>query len=263
MKLIPCRRRKIGGYKVRGRFGERVFACEDADGHTVAVKRWSFRYRQDAWRVEREIATQWRLDHDNIVRVLGHVSTRRHVLMRMEMAGGGVTLHDRIACGSERVSGDASRGIFRQLVCALNYLHVDQRLSHGDVTPRHLILCASPRERLVKLFDFRHARLCCTERGELIPHREAHGARHYAAREISRKVAHDCRCGDVWSAALCLAAMFANRLEFDPDRCGWVDCICEMIVDEPCVCDVIRRCLHVDPCMRFTTTQILAHPLLN
>ena len=97
-----------------------------------------------------EVALWSRLSHPHIVQLLAVVETPTTVLMVMELVEAGPLLEHINDAEDGRLTEDAARPIFRQLLLALQHCH-SHRVVHGDVKPENVLLT---RTGHVKLGDF-------------------------------------------------------------------------------------------------------------
>jgi calcium-dependent protein kinase len=106
-----------------------------------------------------EIAILMRLDHPNIVKMYETYEDSKSFCMVMEMCQGG-ELFDTIVDKSE-ISESHEANIFRQMVMAVNYLHLNN-IVHRDLKPENIMLYDEEASTIVKLIDFGIAKQCFT-----------------------------------------------------------------------------------------------------
>ena len=133
-----------------------IYKAHDTEsGATVVLKVPHFQYESDlvfSQRFRREEEVGQRLDHPNIVRLLGPQEKSR-VYLAMEYVEG-CTLRARIQPGHPFGTTDALE-IATQLCAALDYLHANG-VVHRDLKPENIMLTPGGQ---VKLLDFGIARL--------------------------------------------------------------------------------------------------------
>ena len=132
-----------------------IYKAHDVEsGATVVLKVPHFQYESDivfSQRFRREEEVGQRLDHPNVVRILGPQEKSR-VYLAMEYVPG-CTLRARMQSGQPIARTEALE-IATQLCAALDYLHANG-VVHRDLKPENIILTPGGQ---VKLVDFGIAR---------------------------------------------------------------------------------------------------------
>jgi calcium-dependent protein kinase len=214
--VIPRRHLSIGvpvGDSVdvlgKGTFGHVVRCCQSIRNQTrfVAVK---FSDYSDCLSHELDVLS--RLDHPNIVRLLG--TTDLGGLVLEDCSGG--ELFSLIAKRGPLGESEA-RGMFHQVLRGLNYLHTVARVVHRDLKPENILL--SPTG-VVRICDFGTA-VALSESKLKAAGRI--GSLSYAAPEVYIS-AHSDYSSDMWSAGvilyvmLCAASPFRRPADKEPER---------------------------------------------
>ncbi|KAJ1275742.1 hypothetical protein BS78_05G159400 [Paspalum vaginatum] len=130
------------------------------DGHQqqVAIKRFSSESSsQGRKEFEAEVRIISRLRHRNLVRLLGWCDSSKGLLLIYELVPEG-SLDEHIHSNDSFLTWPQRYKIILGLASALHYLHMDweQRVVHGDIKPRNIMLDSSYN---TKLGDFGLARL--------------------------------------------------------------------------------------------------------
>ena len=131
-------------------------AIHKESSFTVAIKTYDKRHlakdpnAQDA--LHKEILTLSQVDHPNVMALFEVIDTRMNVNLVMEMCNGKSLYHYIKKKDSMRLHEDECRGIFRQIVAGLAYLH-DNDIVHRDLKLDNILIDPSEGNR-VKLIDF-------------------------------------------------------------------------------------------------------------
>jgi len=155
---LPVAGESVGPYTVLGPLGAggiaSVFRAVDARGGRVALKilHPSKLDTREVQRFSREAETLARLDHPNIVRLLGHGEHRGLPWLAMELVDGGDLgqLVERWKSDPPPDRWQRVEHILRGLCEALDYLH-RQQIVHRDLKPSNVLLSTAGT---VKLTDF-------------------------------------------------------------------------------------------------------------
>ena len=244
-------------------------AIDASKRRNVAVKRSAKDKEHDSLRNERAILAT--IDHPYIVKLYGFVPTPGGpVWQLMEDCPDG-ELFSLIA--AEGALPDATAAIYyRQILGALNHLHVVMRIVHRDLKPENILLTHG--RKVVKLCDFGTATKLSSSRGSKASGRI--GSLSYAAPEIYQSSQADF-ASDMWSAGVllyvmcCAASPFRSSEDKDPEREAvervkradmnkkrdkW-----KKIKNGPK--RIILSLLQVDAGRRLTASQVLSDPWLN
>ncbi|KAH9043116.1 kinase-like protein [Lactarius pseudohatsudake] len=214
----------------------------------------------------RELGIIAKVKHPNIIRFHGAYMSPSYseVKVVMEICPGksleaiGKRIKERGARVSEKVAGRLAEGILQGLA----YLH-SKKLIHRDIKPSNILLS---REGVVKLCDFGAS-------GELIKSAAgtpSTGTTFYMAPERLSGLEYSIRA-DVWSTGLSLLELLKNRFPFSNDMPP-IELMAYVTQSEPpqledeaevrwsdAMKDFIKETLRVDPVLRPTPKEMLAH----
>lgn len=160
--------------------------------------------------LQEEVKLQASMDHPHIARLFETFEDSQHIDIVMELCEGGDVLHliEKSGCLPESQAGD----VFRQLMCALSYMHQRCHVAHRDIKPENLVLKEreTAGERVtIKLIDFGFARKL-EDGGRL---KTICGTPLYVAPEVfSGSYSEKC---DIWSSGVTLHYMLLGRPPFD------------------------------------------------
>eukprot|EP00310_Coccolithus_braarudii_P021903 CAMPEP_0183343852 /NCGR_PEP_ID=MMETSP0164_2-20130417/9670_1 /TAXON_ID=221442 /ORGANISM="Coccolithus pelagicus ssp braarudi, Strain PLY182g" /LENGTH=323 /DNA_ID=CAMNT_0025514755 /DNA_START=1 /DNA_END=969 /DNA_ORIENTATION=- len=190
--------------------------------------------------VQRKVLSEARilknLDHPNVIKFHEIIEDEDELLLIMELVEGG-ELFDRV---NKKGPFDeaAARGVMRQLLKALEYLH-SQNIVHRDLKLENILLVESSdptAELQVKIADFGLAKLIGG--GKMTS--TFCGTPQYFAPEVleSRNSArgYDAAC-DMWSLGVILYILLVGYAPFDENRPRWDD----RSAPVPSIFDQIRR----------------------
>jgi serine/threonine protein kinase len=195
---------KRGSLLGRGSFGSVFVAFDVLRGNLLAVKQVNLRTHcpQQSQQIEaavhREISLLRRVQHPNLVRLVGvniHVEV---VEIVMEYAPGG-TITDLLSTYGS-FTEQLCKSYMRQLVAGIMYLHDECEIVHRDVKGSNILVCL---DGLVKLADFGCAAHVNDCKGRV-------GTTPYMAPEVARGTSHNGKA-DVWSAGCCLLEMLQGN----------------------------------------------------
>lgn len=209
--------------------------------------------------IEREIIIMKLLTHPNVLRLYDVWETSKALYLVLEYVEGG-ELFDLLVERGPLHEQEAIK-YFRQIILGTAYCHA-LGICHRDLKPENLLLDANLN---VKLADFGMAAL--ESNGKLLE--TSCGSPHYAAPEIVSGLKYHGAASDVWSCGVILFALLTGRLPFDDEnirnlllkvQAGTFDMPDEI---SPHAQSLIAQMLTVDPMLRISTAEVLAHPLLN
>ena len=107
---------------------------------------------------------------------------------------------------SDRLSEEKATNLFRQLVCAIFYLH-DRNIAHRDISPESILLDANDQ---IKLCDFGQAVTVKPGVKRSIKNNMCPGKTGYRSPEVLRCQHYDPRALDVWSCGVTLFIMLVG-----------------------------------------------------
>ncbi|XP_076584958.1 maternal embryonic leucine zipper kinase [Chaetodon auriga] len=228
-------------------------------GEMVAIKIMNKRdLGDDLPRVKVEIEAMKNLSHQHICRLYHVIETSTQIFMVLEYCTGG-ELFDYIIA-KDRLSEEETRVFFRQIVCAMAYVH-SQGYAHRDLKPENLLI---DEDHNLKLIDFG---LCAKPKGGLSYElMTCCGSPAYAAPELIQGKAYIGSEADVWSMGVLLFALLCGYLPFDDDNCMVLyRKITRGKYDNPRWLSpgsvlLLNQMLQVDPKRRPTVGRLLDHP---
>jgi len=135
----------------KGTYGKVKLANDKRTGKQVAIKvihKNRIENTQDLARVRREIEFMSNLNHPHIVKILEVYESSEKIILVMEYASGG-ELYDYLN-ERKRISETEARGIFRQIVSAVHFLHKN-RIVHRDLKLENILI---DQNGDIKLADF-------------------------------------------------------------------------------------------------------------
>lgn len=249
-------------YYILGTVGEGSFAQVKVALHLitqtlVAIKILKRGTRKD-FLVISEIDLMTSLYHNHVIRLLQIIDTDRKTFLVMEYAAQGSLrklVNKRGPLGEEE-----ARSIFRELCLAVNYIH-SQNIAHRDIKAENVLL---DWEGHVKLSDFGLSkRLASGEKAKGFC-----GTAQYCAPEVFGHTQYDMLPADIWSMGILLYYLVLGKLPYKGtvhskiryqilSRSCWIPYHLS-----PQLRNLLKRLMTIDPTMRPSTTEILAHPWL-
>lgn len=205
---------EVDGYLIRQEIGRggmgRVYRAEHkVTGQEAALKMLLPQLINDARlkaRFVNEAKVLARLEHDNLVRLLGFIESERRAFIVMPYVAG--TTLDRRMQRQGRLSLDEALDLFRQMVDGLDHMH-RHGVMHRDLKPSNVIIQADGR---VKITDFGIARAVGSEK--LTMDGMVVGTAEYLAPEQANGTLRDDLRSDVYSLAILLYEMLTGRVPF-------------------------------------------------
>lgn len=205
------------------------------------------------------------VEHDKIVKLLGHYQEKDMVYLVLENMEGG-ELFDRIVHKS-KYSEKEARDLIRSLLGTLDYIH-SKNIVHRDLKPENLLLPSETIDTDVKFADFGFAKRV----ENLLPNECPCGSPGYVAPEVLKSVPYGCEV-DVWSMGVICYVLLAGYPPFyDEDQAKLFKKIKQGKFRfhndywkhvSPEACDLITNMLTVNQKKRWTTKQLLQHKWLK
>lgn len=187
----------------KGSYGEVVLMRDKGDGSFVAakvIKKCEIRDERERAAIFNEISIQKRVEHENVVGLLGHGEDSSRIYMVMECVRRGNLFGHLRRKGS---FGEREAFFFFAQACsAVHFLH-SHCIVHRDIKPENLLLS---HNGLLKLCDFG----CAALEGE---NANYCGTVEYMAPEIILGKRSD-RKADVWSLGVLLYEMLKGYVPF-------------------------------------------------
>ena len=267
-----------GGYstvfRVKNRKTNEEYACKE-----LVKKRI-----KDIQKFENEVNIMSKCDHPNIVKLIEiYENGPRYELIMEECIGGTLftRLTDKIEDYGETFSEKEAAQIFKQIISAINYCHI-QGIVHRDLKMENVLFIEKDKKNFdIKIIDFglsQYAQyhlvnlmdLISSEKIKTINMNLSVGTPHYIAPEVI-KGKYNQKC-DIWSAGVILYAILSGKFPFngktdkeiykailkssyDLTKSPW-----DTISNE--AKDLIKNML-CDEDKRFSSEKILTHPWLT
>ncbi|CAJ0598544.1 unnamed protein product [Cylicocyclus nassatus] len=250
----------IGRPLGKGKFGSVFVARSKEEKIIVALKvlfKEQIRKHNVMHQVKREIEIQYHLRHPNILRLKGYFHDKERVYIILEYADGG-ELYSRMKKKGRLEEPEAARCV-RQLADALSYCH-SKRVIHRDIKPENILLDSKGN---VKVADFGWAVVSPNSRRQTVC-----GTLDYLPPEMISGKPHD-HTVDNWAIGILLFEMLVGKPPFEyPEQNQTLQAImnCRYIIPSfvsPGPTDLIRRLVVKEPSMRYSLTQVLAHPWIK
>lgn len=211
-----------------------------------------------------EIQILKEIDHPNILNIVEFFQNDKNLFLVMEQLDGG-ELFDRII-EQKKMSEKQAQEIMKQVLSAVAYLHC-RKIIHRDLKPENLMFESKKPDCPVKIIDFGTSRKF--KPAEKL--KAKMGTAYYIAPEVLNK-SYDEKC-DIWSCGVILYVLLCGYPPFNGkndevifrkikegtfvfQKEDWEGISCEAQ-------DLIRKMLTVDPSMRLSAEQALAHPWLK
>ncbi|GFR42823.1 hypothetical protein Agub_g3780, partial [Astrephomene gubernaculifera] len=188
-----------------GSFGKVYKGRRKCTGQITAMK---FILKQgksekDIKNLRQEIEILRQLRHENIVQLLDAFETKTEFCVVMEYAQGELF---EILEDDQSLPEDVVRGIAKQLVRALHYLH-SNRIIHRDMKPQNILICSNG---VVKLCDFGFARAMSCNTMVLT---SIKGTPLYMAPELVQEQPYN-HTVDLWSLGVILFELYVGQPPF-------------------------------------------------
>mmetsp|Transcript_3603 Transcript_3603/g.10593 ORF Transcript_3603/g.10593 Transcript_3603/m.10593 type:complete len:434 (+) Transcript_3603:49-1350(+) len=259
-------------WEVGRRLGEGKFAavyeCACPGRTTRVAAKFVDRSRLSPWaqaQLNTEIEVCGYLRHPHITHFHGSLRHGRYTILLLELSEGG-ELFERIVEKDSFRECDAAR-LMRQLLSAVSYLH-SKRIAHRDLKPENLLLDSEEDDANLRVADFGSCKVFKMG-DELDPMMASTpcGSMGYAAPEQIRQQLYEHQC-DLWSAGVIAYVLLSGCMPFDPSTYAgssftltfpdhlWSSTSTDAV-------DFIKQLLQVDPHLRPTAQQALAHRWLT
>ena len=237
--------------KVRVKSNGKIYALKEMNLNTI--------HPNDLRNIEREVKTQKRLDHPNVVHLYEYIKTDNNVMyLLLEYADNNNMFH---YIQKTKPDERMIHKLFFQTVQAIEYIH-NKNIMHRDLKPENILLDANFN---AKVCDFGW----CAEWNEIERRQTFCGTNEYMAPEIHAAQKQDFMI-DIWAMGILLYEMYHKRAPFtgrSPKD------IYENISKKrikytanpmcPEAKDMIDRILQLNPKNRLKIDQIFAHPYFS
>ena len=135
-----------------GAFGTVYKAIDNETNVTVAIKQIT-KTNSNYTSIMKEIAILKSLHHPNIVKYESFIETASYIYIIMEYLSGG-TLRAYITSHKDTLNENTARVITKQLLNAVEYLHLTCDICHRDIKPSNIMLSNENDITCIKLLDF-------------------------------------------------------------------------------------------------------------
>ncbi|XP_051058007.1 sperm motility kinase X-like [Phodopus roborovskii] len=187
----------------KGAFAEVKLAYHLHTEVQVAIKVLKMGTKNDS-SVKTEMDIMKTLNHPNITQLFHLINTKEYTYMVMEhVAGGDLVSHvERVG----RLQEDTAQHIFAQVVCAVDYCHMNG-IAHRDIKLDNILMDGKGN---IKLCDFGLAAQVTPGQGT----KGFCGTLEYCAPELFCDTEYDARAVDIWSMGVVLYAMVTASFPF-------------------------------------------------
>jgi len=217
----------------------------------------------------REIKIMSVLNHENIVRLYGHVETSNHLYLVMEFCSGMDLTHHK------DIGEEQALNYMRQLVAGLTMLR-EKRIAHRDLKPENILLSDNSPDATLKIADFGVARTL--DDGSLA--KTYVGTPYYMAPEVSKiyqqaqGISRYNESADLWSLGVIVYELLAGRKLFqgatDQSHLSLMQCNAQEINNcinalpaSPALKDLLSNILRYNPSDRIHFQDLQHHPLIE
>ncbi|KEG10437.1 kinase [Trypanosoma grayi] len=260
----------------RGGFGT-VYKCINLEtGQLVAVKEVRLAAEPDgnsAEELRSEFELLSRVEHPNIIRLLGHRVGRRHARLFLEWAAGG-SLYDmmkHIGALSSGLQEDLVRSYVQQILAALQCLH-EHGIIHRDLKPQNVLV---DHAGVLRVTDFGLSRLLSDEASVI--ETVIAGTPRYMAPETIRAGRFSCG-SDLWAVGATMSELLTGRTPWShlqPPHVQQMPSLLHHISNHPDEHPVIpehisdaakefmMQCFRPEPRERGTAASLLQHTFLK
>lgn len=180
-----------------------------SDGKKVALKTYE-KYRltdpSKKKNVGREIEILKKLEHPNVVRIFDVIETPKQLHLVLEFVPGGSLGAMLKKRQNRRLEEFECKGLFRQLVAAIEYIH-SQKVTHRDLKLENLLL---ENESVIKIIDFGFSTCFSHEKKVKL----FCGTPTYMAPEIVSRKEYSGPPADIWALGILLYVMLSGCFPF-------------------------------------------------
>ncbi|KAI1714729.1 protein kinase domain-containing protein [Ditylenchus destructor] len=257
---------EVGRFLGKGGFAKCFLATSDQQEFALKViSKSTIQKPSHATKIKREILTHYSLRHPNIVALYSSFEDAENRYMLLEYCPNR-TLADYIESTPGRFINEPNALIFlKQLLKAVNYLHIDCGILHRDIKPGNILLS---REFTVKLADFGF----CASIKEL-EQRTEHavcGTPNYVPYEVIQRMGHSVY-SESWAIACTFYCMLYGKPPFHSESLETTYAKirhCDYIFPSHFPVsmkaqDFVRRILVADRLKRLTVDGMIIHPIFS
>jgi len=243
----------------KGAFGKVFLGVHLLTGKHVAVKSIEKKYIKEESsqkKIFQEVLILKKMKHQKVIKLLEVFENKRYLFIVLEYASKGDLL--RYVKRKGRLSEEAAKELFKQIVSGLRYCHQNLVL-HRDIKLDNILL---DENRTVKICDFGVSRF--VKKGQVI--KEQCGTPAYIAPEIIRDKGYEGCYADIWSLGVVLYAMVTGTVPFKADNIEDLHKVilkgkysAPSFLSENCK-DLISKMLKLNPYSRINIDVLDEHP---
>jgi len=267
---VPCQY-KTGKTLGQGTYAVVKEAVKISTGEYFACKVINKRLmegREHMVRNEIQVLKKVSQGHLNIVTLWDYFETLNNLYLVTDICTGG-ELFDRICAKGSYYEKDACH-LVRVVTDAVDYLHT-QGIVHRDLKPENLLFRSKEEDADLLIADFGLSRMM--DEGKINVLNTTCGTPGYMAPEIFQKKGHG-KPVDMWAIGVITYFLLCGYTPFDREsNVEEIQAICKADYHfapkeywenvSGTARDFINRCLTIDPAVRMTPKQALAHPWLQ
>lgn len=218
-------------------------------------------------KLQDEVAILQKIDHPGCIGIRESFENDTHFYLVLELVTGG-ELFDYIV-EKQRLGEEESRTLFRQMIDAVDYLH-SMDVAHRDLKLENILLSNDSKDQ-IKISDFGLSRIV----GEQSFMQTLCGTPEYLAPEVwtDAKTSGYGKACDMWSLGVILYTMLEGDRPFKQVQGkSVIDQVTRgtFVFEAECwnsissdAKDLITKLLTIDPAVRLTAKEALAHPWLG
>lgn len=260
--------RAVGDYTLnrtvgKGSYAQVWQAQHKVTGLNVSIKvlaKASLTTAEGKLRSAREVNLHRRLHHPFITEFFETIEDKGYLYFVLEFVDG-VTVQEYVQAHG-KFSEDAARLCFTELIAALDYLHRDRHLVHGNLNARNVLV---DKDMNIRLTDFGLSSDISVPESEFVL---SSGDPDYTCPEVIKGQPYTVS-SDIWSAGILLFLMTVGCLPYEdpiPERLLQKIVFSDVFYPpflSPVLLDLLKKLLVKDPDARITLDGIKKHPWLQ
>jgi len=200
-----------------GRMGRVYLGRQREDNQMVAIREIPLMAYSDTLlmkRFKKEVDLMGRLEHENVVSLLGHALLEGKCLMALEYSRAG-TLADKLKDSAQDLLLWADmKAIILSVLSGLEYLHsLDPQIVHRNLKPSNILFFD---DNVCKITDFAFSRLLDSPVTSVVTSVEEQSSSYrYMAPEVILGSASTAVSADIYSAGVCFYELLTGQVPFD------------------------------------------------